>query len=222
MDNADPMARRQAYQEEVLIPLGRQKRFREICDWIVSTLETEDDPEFRFDLIPDLCLHLQMLGDNDACRHWATVLTKEFDDWPLAWTNIAIYGVGSDHSGPLNGEERKQKLAYYEIALDRAYKKDEWVRYTLFATCRQLTFMKEYGRLADRMREIIADLDNKREIDIPFLEADWLKRVPEGAIDEEVRRTYESYVQADAARRRVSVGEEGPTTRQELEKYFRA
>ena len=63
------------------------------------------------------------------------------------------------------------------------------------------------------------DLENEREVDIPFLEDDWLKRVPEGKMDEDLRRTYQALVVADKARRRAAVEESVPT-RSQLETFM--
>ena len=67
--------------------------------------------------------------------------------------------------------------------------------------------------------EIIADLENEREIDIPFLEDDWLKRVPKEEMDEDLRRTYQALVVADKARRRAA-SEESVPTRKQLDKFL--
>ena len=68
------------------------------------------------------------------------------------------------------------------------------------------------------MREIIDDLKNKREIDIPFLEDDWLRFLMPGTLDDALVTRYRSLVAADRARRRgLSEVELSPATLDELE-----
>jgi hypothetical protein len=211
--------RYEKFYREIVRPLTKEKRYRDVCDLLIEKLDIETDPDFRFVLIPDLCVYLTQVGDGDACLHWATVLTEEFDDRPLAWSNMAIFGVGAHHNRPLDETENLQRLGYYEIALDRARKCDQWVRDALFDICRLVTSLQDYEQHEAYMREIMEDLENEREIDIPFLEDDWLKRVPEGKMDEGLRRTYQALVTADKARRRAALEESVPT-RKQLDKFL--
>ena len=219
MPQEESPKRYERFYREVVRPLAKEKRHRDVCDLLINKLDTETDPEFRFELIPDLCVYLMQVGEGEACVHWAIVLTEEFDEQPLAWTNMAIFGVGADHNHPLDESEKLQKLGYYKVALGRGRKKNESVRYVLFDICRILTDLKEYEQLDACMHEIIADLENEREIDIPFLEDDWLKRVPKEEMDEDLRRTYQALVVADKARRRAA-SEESVPTRKQLDKFL--
>lgn len=218
MPQEDTQNRYEKFYQEVVRPLAKEKRYRDACDLFISKLEVETDAEFRFELIPDLCVYLTQVGDGDARLHWAEVLTKEFDSRPHAWTNMVNFGVGAPKRQNTH-EEDLEALGYYEIALDRARKCDQWVRDILFYICRHLCRMEDYQQHESYMREIVADLENEREIDIPFLEDDWLKRVPAGRMDEDLRRTYQVLVVADKARRRAA-SEEAVPTRKQLEKFL--
>ena len=119
MPQEESPKRYERFYREVVRPLAKEKRHRDVCDLLINKLDTETDPEFRFELIPDLCVYLMQVGEGEACVHWATVLTEEFDEQPLAWTNMAIFGVGADHNHPLDESEKLQKLGYYKVALGR-------------------------------------------------------------------------------------------------------
>lgn len=201
------------YRDEVIVPLMEQRRFREICDLLIAKLDVETDPEFRFELFSLLIVHLSQIDDEAGCKHWARVLTEEFDHKPYAWTTMARSGVGSPKRHNTR-EEDLEALRYYEIALDRAYKSNQWVRDVLFYICRHLCHLKDYEQHEFYMRRIIDDLDKARELDIPFLEDDWLERVPEGKMDEDLRRTYQAYVVADKSRCREASELSVPTRKQ--------
>ena len=77
---------------------------------------------------------------------------------------------------------------------------------------------RKLAKLDACMREIIDDLKNKREIDIPFLEDDWLRFLMPGTLDDALVTRYRSLVAADRARRRgLSEDELSPATLDELE-----
>ena len=215
----DAQEKYQKYQDEILAPLMRQRRYHDVCDLIVEKLKIETDPEFRYELISILLIHLTQINDGAGRKHWVQILTKEFDHYPFDWTTMATMGVGAPTRQNTRDEDL-EALGYYRIALDRARKCDQWVRYVLFDICRHLCRMEDYEQHEAYMREIMEDLENAREFDIPFLEDDWLKRVPEGKMDEDLRRTYQALVVADKARRRAAGIEEGPPTRAELEKFL--
>lgn len=201
-----------------MTPLMNRRRYQDICDLIIEKLAVENNPEFRFELFSILLVHLSQIGDEADCKRWAETLTKEFDHYPYAWTAMARSGVGAPKRHNTH-EEDLEALGYYEIALDRARKCDQWVRDILFYSCRHLCGMEDFVRHEAYMREIMDDLENEREVDIPFLEDDWLKRVPEGKMDEDLRRTYQALVVADKARRRAAVEESVPT-RSQLETFM--
>ena len=218
MPREDSLRRYNEYREEVLTPLMKQRRYRDVCALVIEKLDAEDDPGFRYELISILLVHLSQIDDEAGRKHWTRILTKEFDHSPFAWATMAMMGVGAPKRHNTR-EEDLEALGYYKIALDRARESNQWIRDTLFDICRHLCRMEDYEQHEAYMREIMDDLKNEREIDIPFLEDDWLKRVPEGEMDEDLRRTYQAYVVADKARRRAA-SEESVPTRKQLDKFL--
>lgn len=218
MSTKEAQERYQKYRDEILAPLMQERRYHDICDLIIEKLDIEADPEFRFELFSLLLVHLSQIDDEAGCKRWAEALTKEFDHYPYAWTAMARSGVGAPKRHNTQ-DENLEALGCYRIALDRARKCDQWVRDVLFYICRHLCRMEDYEQHEAYMREIVADLENEREIDVPFLEDDWLKWVPEGKMDEDLRRTYQAYVGADKARR-LAASEESVPTRKQLDKFL--
>lgn len=214
-EREDTHAAFMAFVNDVLYPLMRAGLYTEMCEEAERRLAMETDPDSRFDIISITATLLYQPENRDLCLYWSERLCEEFDDWPFAWTHMAM-GF-RDWNDAANADNRIA-LGHYETALQRAYAADQWVRYVLFDICRHLTQMEDAAALEVRMREIVADLQNTREIDIPFLEDDWLKRVPEAAIDLCLRDRYTRLVAADRVRRRgLSEAELRPATIDELE-----
>ncbi|MAN79421.1 MAG: hypothetical protein CMM77_09660 [Rhodospirillaceae bacterium] len=142
---------------------------------------------------------------------------------PLHFGSISVIAMAKSGVGAPKRhntrEEDLERLRDYETALDRARKCDQWVRDVLFYIYRHLRQLEDYDQHEAYMRETVADLENERELDIPFLEDDWLKRIPVGKMDEDLRFIYQADVAADKARRRAAAEKSVPT-REEWETFL--
>jgi len=218
MSAAEPFARLNEYQDTILFPMVRDKRFRELCDRILELLATEHDPDCRFALITDLTTFLRYAGDDQESLRWAQSLTQEYADNPFAWTNLAGWYFYSPHPGSPSNKDRGRALEYFETALKIARQQNEFVRSVLFAICRVLTDMADYAALSEYMNEILLDMNIQREYDIPQFEADWLNRVPAGAIAPDLRETFIRLEAADSKRRQSNRFSTMAPTRSDLER----
>lgn len=189
-----------AFQDNVVRPMLGERRYFELCDVIEAKLEAERDEDFRFMLIGELVLYLQLAGDDRSSLDWAVRRCQEFDASPIAWSALGSWHFYSMHPGHPTQDEMLTALKNYNIALRRARSANEWVRYVLFNICRVLADLEEYTKLEATMREILDDLETERENDSPRLEGEWLNRVPEDALDASLLERYKLLEQADAAR----------------------
>lgn len=204
MDDADWEDWERRYEEETR-PLWTEKRFGELCEHIAAMLEDETDPDNRFTLMSDLATYLGFAGDADAELRWLHVLTTEFADEPMAWTRLA--GFYSPVPGQPDAEAMATALGHYRTALEKARQRGEFVRYVLADMCRLLVKQGAYEALAEHMRMLLDDHREPRQWDTPQFEADWVKRIPEGAVDPELIAAFERYEALDA-RRRAQPGDE--------------
>ena len=215
VEREDTHAAFMTFVKDVLYPLMRAGLYAEMCEEAERRLAMETDPDLRFAIISTTAMLLYQPENRDLCLYWSERLCEEFDDWPFAWTHMAM---GFRDWNDAANADNLIALGHYETALQRAYAADQWVRYVLFDICRHLTQMEDWPALEARMREIIADLENTREIDIPFLEDDWLRFVMPGLLDADLVARYQALVAADRVRRRgLSEAELRPATIDELE-----
>ncbi len=203
--------------DSICSPMIREKRFRELGDRIIEMLETEYDPDLRFAFIVDLTTFLHLAGDEERSLRWAENLTVEFPDNPIAWTRIAKCYSPLLHPGSPTDANTIKAFESYQMALEVARQKDEFVRYVLFDICRFLRDVRDYERLIEYMNEILADMETQRTYDIPQFEADWLRQLPTNAIDPELRRTFIRLEAADQLRRQTKKFSTKPPTFSDLE-----
>lgn len=169
-----------AYRDEVFFPLLEAEHFVEMGEAAETYLATEQNPAIRFRVMSEISVFLDVSGHEDVAFDWTERLCGEFEDSPFAWCRMAAWYREPRRTTPANN---RAAYGYYEKALGHARAADQWVRYVLFDMCRLLANMENWSGLEARMREIISDLEMKREHDALFLEDDWLQGIPEGAID---------------------------------------
>jgi len=203
------------FRKEVLNPLMRVRLYEEMYEEAEIYLAATRDPDVRFTLMSEMSLFVYGTSDEGMGFRWLERLCDEFPENPFAWTRMAGWYCLRRDPTP---EQCRIALGHYKTALARARTADEWVRSVLFSICRLHVSAEDWSALEARMREIIDDLENKREIDIPFLEDDWLRFLMPGTLDDALVIRYRSLVAADRARRRgLSEAELRPATLDELE-----
>jgi len=202
--------------EKVISPLYRQKRFSELRDRVIEILDSESDPDLRKSLMSELAVTFYRPGWVDESRKWAHCRADEYPEDPHSWSYLAHWYLYSDpeKDGIENGQEIG--LKNYKIALQKARESNEWVRSTLFDICRALTHIGDYKAVEKRMREILKDLEIKREIDVPFLECDWLEHIPEGKIDLELAEEFLTLNDKDKERIKKHGHKDSPPTLDDL------
>lgn len=200
-----------------MFPLAGQGRFRELSEIIESQLETERDPEFRYELMSNLVHFLDLAGQYDESLQWAQALCVEFGESPFAWSVHAWRYIHKAYRGEASEEELEKAYRLCETGLERARAKNEFVRFVLFDMCRVLAFMKNYERLEKTMREILKDLETFRKYDSPRIEAEWLKSVPTDKLDVTLVERFKRLEKADVERTQPLWPEIQPATLDELE-----
>lgn len=174
------------FYSNVLRPLMKRMGHRAVCDRMIEEMKVERNPTFRMDMQAFLVTELLALRTeegNAEAFHWARHHVVEFEDEPFAWTHLGFTLVSGPHDRAPTPEEIAEGLQHYQTAVDKARARDEWVRFVLFDVIRALMKVEDYVGVEHRMREVLDDLTNKRLSDIPAVEREWVKRIPEGAVD---------------------------------------
>lgn len=187
-----------AYRDEVFFPLSEAERYVEMGEAAETYLATEQSLAIRFRVMSEISVFLDIPGCEDIAIRWVERICEEFNDSPFACCRMGAWYREPRRTTPANN---KIAFGHYETALGHARAADQWVRYVLFDMCRLLADMKSWSGLDACMREIISDLEMKREHDTLFLEDDWLQSIPEGAIDASLVAQYRRLVAAPPNRR---------------------
>lgn len=169
---------------------------------MTTLLADETNRHVRFHLMTDVSMHMHVYGDKVFSLAWATRLCEEFDREPFAWARMASWYRFGVPGEPVPPEDMEKAVDCYLIALQRARAANEWVRDMLGDICRLPMDMEDYPRLEVTMQEILEDVRNRRRYDFPKFEGEWLKRIPEGAIDPDLLARFWRFVMADWMRRR--------------------
>ena len=215
---AETSARLRDNHEDIIRPMIRERRFAALHRTMAAVIADEKDCEFAFDLMAETSISLRIAGEKTLSLAWARRITEKFNDSPFAWTDLARWYWFGSPSDPMRPENMRIALGHYETALARARTMDKHVRYILFDMCRLLTDLEDYPRLAGAMRDILDDLNNRRDIDIPRIKGEWLKRLPEGALAPGLIARYRRIMAADAARNPHLGFRIHPATLDELER----
>lgn len=209
----DPEERIEALRKNILEPLRKENRLTELSDRVEVVLEGELNPRVRFELISEMASALRLF-DEVLSHDWIARLTAEFDEDPFAWCQFANWHFMPEQS---TKDELQTVLNHYGTALERARAKNEFIRYVLFDICRILREAQDFAGLEERMREILQDLEIRREVDCPFVEADWLNGITDGAVDPDLAERFRRLEAADKERFKQLGYEIRPATLDELE-----
>jgi len=175
------------------------------------------DSESRFALISEVAVFLREVGEESLSLKWTQRLTEEFNEDIFAWAALAHWYLFADP--PVEGSKAhlKKALAICEKMLVMAKTKNEFVRYVHFDICRVLRALGSLEQLESRMLEILADLKHERTVDCLLIEVDWLRDIPEDAIDPNLVARFKRLAEADRKRAKLLWPEARPATLSELE-----
>jgi len=202
------------FRDRTFFPLLEEDRYTEIADAADAFLASEENPAVRFRVISEVSVFLDEPGPADVAFRWAERLCLEFPDYPFAWCRMGAWFCAPYRATP---ENYRVAVGHYETALRHARAADEWVRYVLFDLCRCLAKAEDWERLEARIREIVADLETKRELDSTVLEDDWPMPTEDGALEPALVARYRRLAAADRDRRDRLGYKTGPATLDELE-----
>jgi len=144
-------------------------------------------------------------------------LTEEYPEDCLSWTGFGMWYYCSGTTGQQREADNLTALSHFKVALKKARAANEWIRYILFDICRLLAWIERYDEINGYMREILADMEIKREIDIPFFECDWLRFTPEDKIDPDLAKTFREIRAKDQARIEKFGHTDSPATLKDLQ-----
>ncbi|MEL0021520.1 MAG: hypothetical protein VW709_16780, partial [Rickettsiales bacterium] len=164
--------------------LVRKQQYVKVCETIKETMENERDEEFRFILMGELVLYYELAGDYCASLYWARRKSENYGHLPAAWTSLAGWYFYSTRPGRPTTEDMLKALGYLETALDKTKASGASPLYVLFEVCRVLTALKDYPKLERTMRAILKKSETHRCADSYRLEAEWLKTIPDGCLDD--------------------------------------
>lgn len=119
---------------------------------------------------------------------------------PLNWCRLSlIHSTRERHPRP-DSESLKAALAAIDQGVEAARRVGALVRYCLNSRCRIVVSMRRYDLLEETLREILTLPVGPGIPDIG-LEDDFLRRVPEGAVDSGLLATYRAALAEQEARR---------------------
>jgi len=189
-----------AEYKRTIWPLVEVRRLAEAIDRLREWVETDNRIGARSFLLHEISSFLMVSGRDDEAL---AVIHERIDfapDDPMNWCGLAgwhFYGHGFYDA---NEETLKAALAAIETAVAKARVHGEWHCHCLNDRCRIAVAMKRYDLLEETLREILA-MPARPDVPDTQLEDDFLRRVPEGAIDRDLLARYRAALAAQEARR---------------------
>jgi hypothetical protein len=198
MDDDSPSGY-ERFWREVVAPLNRPGRARELVRAVEDYLAGCEHRDTRAALMRNVASCLGSDGRMAERDEWHRRLLDENPDSAFDWNSCAMdFAIDGRFDDPA---ALIKALDLNAIALEKARETRLWLRWVLGDRCRIATDAKRFDIVEAAMAAILDDWPCKCEIDVPFFEWDWLKRVPEGGIDPALRARYEATVAQVLAKR---------------------
>jgi hypothetical protein len=210
-----------AYEQSVIVPLYLEGQIAEMLARAETFLPALPPDESRKSFMSTIASLLAVSeGFEEQALVWLNRRIAEDSEDPMGWSALASHHwIDADGGNPAL---LRKAMDASGIALEKAWAARKWLRWVLADRCRIAADAKRFDIVEAAMAEILDDWPCKCEIDVPFFEWDWLKRVPEGAIDPALRARYEATVAQVLAKRAerdareaAPAGEGAPGARQE-------
>jgi len=205
--------------ERIRRSLLRHEHLPDFIEYLEIVLDLELDTGLRHQLEGEFISSLYMVGRIDDAIAYAQDVTDERPDDALAWRRLASrYHLGSrpDFSSPA---DRGRAIFYLKKGVAAGRRSNKWLRLVMHDLCRALRANEDYAALEQSMIELMEDLKTPRDVDIPFLEADWLRNLPDGALSEETLTRYHKLMQAEQGRREAAGDNDYVPTLEDLSQY---
>ncbi|WP_162913091.1 hypothetical protein [Rhodospirillaceae bacterium SYSU D60014] len=141
----------------------------------------------RARLLQDLEVLLLMDGREDEAL---AVIHEHIDlepDNPLSWCGLASWhhSLGKSPNAPA----LTSALEAIDTAVEKARRRRRWLRYCLNARCRIAVTMQRYDLLAESLRAIL-EIPLRANLPDIWLEDDFLRRLPDGAVEPDLLGAY--------------------------------
>lgn len=185
---------------EAIEPLMRRSAWSDAVVRLRHELDQEDGIGRRLLLMSHLNRFLLLDGrDNDALAVIREMTVLAPDD-PLNWSRLAAWHFYCHGFYDAASEDLEPALKAIDTGIAKAHPSGDLLRYCLNERCRIAVAMKRYDLLEETMRQILA-IAPRRGIPDIRIEDDFLRLVPEGAIDARLLADYQRAYAAREARR---------------------
>ena len=175
------------FWEQSVRPLTRSRNYGEAASLVRARVESEAKVAVRARLLQELDILLLMDGREDEAL---AVIHERIDlgpDDPLNWCALASWhhSLGKSPDAPA----LTSALEAIDTAVEKARRHRRWLRYCLNDRCRIAVTMQRYDLLAESLRAIL-DIPLRANLPDIWLEDDFLRRLPDGAVDPDLLEAY--------------------------------
>ena len=156
--------------------------------YLQSLILTTDDKDDRFDLAGLLCMEFTRYNMHSDATRTLENLAREFSDDPVAWIGLAEHLIFGE-------EDYDRALTVSRIAIECARNAGRFVRDAYQNLARAARGIGDYDLLEDTLVSLLRIRTLSRRGDV-VPEDDFIKDLPEGAIDPKVLNRYSKLVKA--------------------------
>ncbi len=182
-------------------PLVRERKFAQAIEELRRRLASESDVERRASILQTILPICTMAGRQDEVFAVHRELIALQPDEPINWCSLAHSHMSIGPRGQVGESAGKEALAAIETAVEKARASGSWLWYCLCDRCRIALDLKRYDILEDSMRKILEDRPRPPDAQDYGPEDEFLKRIPEGAVDPALIERYRAAVAGHRARR---------------------
>jgi len=189
-----------AEYERTIWPLAKERRLAEAIDRLREWVETDSRVGARSFLLFELSSLLMVSGRDDEAL---AVIHEHIDlepDNPISQRGLAAWHFYGHGAYDASEETLTAALEAIETAVAKARVHGEWLRHCLNDRCRIVVAMKRYDLLEESLCEILA-MPVRPGVPDTAIEDDFLRQVPEGAINGDLLARYRAALAAQEARR---------------------
>lgn len=192
------LAELETFRKGEVMPLIASREFRTARRIIEDRLRGETRHYPREYLLSELCDLLVREGEDDEVTAVIHQMIEHSPDDPLNRARLSAWHLAKSGDALARPESLLTALTSIDAAIAKARTfQRHSLRQCLNHRCRVAVAMKRWDLLEESLREI---LENRREPGIQF-EGDFLRKLPEGAVDEAVMANYKSLLARQAQAR---------------------
>lgn len=187
---------------DCLVALLREKRFVEAVEFLRSEIAAQHDPMARLDHMRNLAMVLTLSGQDAEALAVMREQVRLAPDEPIVWCGLAWHlhihkGAGSA-AGPLNENEVLETIDHAVTVAERTG--GTGLRHCLSERARLAEAIERWDVVEDSIRRILAIPDG-RGVPDTAVAIDFLRRIPAGAVDQDLVQRLQMKHAAAAERR---------------------